>query len=216
MEAYYKEIEGLTEYSLRFNPSPQGVSYQENFYSGYGYARGLEFLLQRQIGKLNGWVSYTIGEARNHFDVYSTDYYPANQDVTHEFKIVSLYKLKRWDFSASWVFATGRPYTAPSGAYAVSLLDGSTADYFTVTSKNSVRLPDYHRLDLSVNFKLLAGEQGDRKRKEIGYIGLSIFNFYNRTNLWYKQYTIEDNQIIETNINYLGMTPNITLSLKNW
>jgi len=216
VEAYYKEIEGLTEYSLRFNPSPQGVSYQENFYSGYGYARGLEFLLQRQIGKLNGWVSYTIGEARNHFDVYSTDYYPANQDVTHEFKIVSLYKLKRWDFSASWVFATGRPYTAPSGAYAVSLLDGSTADYFTVTSKNSVRLPDYHRLDLSVNFKLLAGEQGDRKRKEIGYIGLSIFNFYNRTNLWYKQYTIEDNQIIETNINYLGMTPNITLSLKNW
>ena len=110
-EAYYKKIEGLTEYSLRFNPSPQGVSYQENFFTGYGYARGVEFLLQRQIGKLNGWVSYTIGEARNHFDVYSTDYYPANQDVTHEFKIVSLYKLKRWDFSASWVFATGRPYT---------------------------------------------------------------------------------------------------------
>ncbi len=215
-EAYYKKIEGLTEYSLRFNPSPQGVSYQENFFSGYGYARGIEFLLQRKIGSLNGWVSYTLGEARNHFDVYSTDYYPANQDVTHEFKIVSLYKLKRWDFSASWVFATGRPYTAPSGAYTVELLDGNTADYFTVTSKNSVRLPDYHRLDLSANFKLLAGIHGDRKRREIGYIGISLFNVYNRTNLWYKQYTIEESQIVETNINYLGFTPNITLSLKHW
>ncbi|MBK9106764.1 MAG: TonB-dependent receptor [Saprospiraceae bacterium] len=215
-EAYYKTIHGLTEYSLRFNPSPQGVSYQENFYSGNGYARGIEFLLQRKLGNLNGWISYTLGEARNHFDVYSTDYFPANQDVRHEFKIVGLYKLKRWDFSASWVYASGRPYTAPSGAYTVTLLDGNTADYFTVTSKNSVRLPDYHRMDLSVNYKLLAGIQGDHKRREIGYIGFSIFNVYNRTNLWYKQYTIEDLQIVETNINYLGFTPNITLSLKHW
>lgn len=58
---------------------------------------------------------YTIGEAMNHFDEYSGDYYPANQDVRHEFKIVGLYNYRRFDFSANWIFATGRPYTAPSG-----------------------------------------------------------------------------------------------------
>lgn len=213
-EAYYKKLDSLTEYSLRFNTSPNGVSYNENFFTGYGYSRGVEFLVQKKSGNFNGWVSYTLGEARNHFDVYSDTYFPANQDVTHEFKIVALYKYKRWDFSATWIYATGRPYTAPSGAYNITLLDGATQDYFTVTTKNGLRLPDYHRMDLSANYKLLKGEKGDKKRREIGYIGFSLFNVYNRTNIWYKQYTIEDGSILETNVNYLGIVPNITLSLK--
>ncbi|OFX41868.1 MAG: hypothetical protein A2X08_14130 [Bacteroidetes bacterium GWA2_32_17] len=213
-EAYYKQINNLTEYSLRFNPSPMGVSYDENFFNGYGFSRGIEFLAQKKSGDFNGWVSYTLCQANNHFDIYSDSYYPANQDATHEFKIVALYKYKRWDFSATWIFATGRPYTAPSGAYSITLLDGSTQDFFTVTSKNGLRLPDYHRGDISVNYKLLAGKVGERKRREIGYIGFSIFNLYNRTNVWYKQYTIEDGEILETNVNYLGITPNLTLSLK--
>lgn len=213
-EGYYKKLNNLTEYSLRFNPRPTGVSYSENFYKGNGYSRGIEFLVQKKSGKLNGWVSYTLGEARNQFDIYADHYYAANQDVTHEFKIVALYKYKRWDFSATWVYATGRPYTAPSGAYSTTLLDGTTQDFFTVTEKNGLRLPDYHRCDIAANYKLLGGAKGDKRRKELGYIGLSIFNVYNHTNVWYKQYTIADGQILETNVNYLGITPNLTLSLK--
>ena len=214
VEGYYKKIDNLTEYSLRFNPSPMGVSYDENFFNGFGYSKGIEFLAQKKSGKFNGWISYTLGEAHNHFSIYSDSYYPANQDATHEFKIVTLYQYKRWDFSATWIYATGRPYTAPSGAYSITLLDGTTQDFFTVTTKNGLRLPDYHRCDISVNYKLLAGDKGDKKRKEIGYLGFSIFNLYNRKNIWYKQYTIEDGEILETNINYLGITPNLTLSLK--
>ena len=191
-----------------------GVDYNENFLEGYGYSRGIEFLVQRKYGNLNGWVSYTLGEAKNHFAEYSDSYFPANQDVKHEFKIVGFYKYRRWDFSANWIYATGRPYTAPSGAYSIALLDGTSKDFFTVTSKNSVRLPDYHRMDISATYKLLAGVKGQKRRREIGYIGFSIFNVYNHLNTWYKQFTIEDGEIIETNINYLGFTPNITLSLK--
>lgn len=213
-EGYYKKLADLTEYSLRFNTKPTGTTYNENFYNGYGFSRGIEFLVQKKSGNFNGWVSYTLGQARNHFDIYSDNYYPANQDVTHEFKIVALYKYKRWDFSATWIYATGRPYTAPSGAYSVTLLDGTTRDYFTVTAKNGLRLPDYHRCDVSANYKLLKGIKGDKKRREIGYIGFSIFNIYNRTNVWYKQYTIVDGSILETNVNYLGIVPNLTLSLK--
>jgi len=213
-EAYYKQVNNLSEYSLRFNSNPMGMSYDENFYVGNGYARGIEFLLQKKTGKFNGWLSYTLGEAKNHFDVYSDSYFPANQDVTHEFKAVLMYNWKRWDFSFGWVFATGRPYTAPSGAYSVTLLDGNTQDFYTVTTKNGLRLPDYHRADISANFKLLKGRKGDNKRRELGYIGLSIFNLYNRTNVWYKTYSIENGSIIETNVNYTGLTPNLTLSLK--
>jgi ferric enterobactin receptor len=214
MEGYDKQIDHLTEYSLRFNPSPSGVDFDENFYNGYGFSRGIEFLAQRKTGKLNGWVTYTLGEAKNHFDVYGDDYYLANQDVTHEFKFVGMYSYKRWDFSATWIFATGRPYTAPSGAYTITLLDGTEQEFFTVTAKNALRLPDYHRADISVNYKLLLGAKGEKKRREIGYIGLSIFNLYNRKNVWYKEYTIEEGVIIDNNVNYMGITPNLIISLK--
>jgi ferric enterobactin receptor len=213
-EAYYKKITNLTEYSLRINSSPLGINYNENFFNGYGFSRGLEFLAQKNTGNFTGWVSYTLGEARNHFDAYSDTYFPANQDVKHEFKIVGLYKYRRWDFSANWIYASGRPYTAPSGAYTITLLDGTTKDYFTVTDKNGVRLPAYHRFDVSATYKLLMGNRGDTKRRELGSVSFSVFNLYNHLNIWYKQFTIVDGKIIENNINYLGITPNITLSLK--
>ncbi|MES2479347.1 MAG: TonB-dependent receptor [Bacteroidota bacterium] len=208
-EGYYKKLYDVTEYSLRFTSSFRSTTVNENFYSGYGFAKGIELLAQKKSGKFTGWLSYTLGQANNHFDVYSTGYFPANQDVTNEFKMVGIYKYKRWDFAATWIFATGRPYTAPAGSYTITLLDGSTQDYFTVTNKNSLRLPDYHRLDLSVNYHILSAD-----KKDIGYWGLSLFNAYNKTNIWYKQFSVSDGQIYETNVNYLGITPNLTLSLK--
>ncbi|MDB5255662.1 MAG: outer rane receptor protein [Chitinophagaceae bacterium] len=213
VEGYYKTLSNLTEYSLRFNPvaGGGGVTYNENFYNGKGFSRGVEFLAQRKVGKFQGWVSYTLSQTMNNFSIYSSNYYPASQDVTNEFKTVFLYKLKKWSFSATWIYGTGKPYTAPSGGYNVTLLDGSTQSYYTVTAKNGQRLPAYHRADLAVNYILFGGK---KERREIGYIGLSVFNVYNRTNVWYKQYAITDGQITQTNVNYLGITPNITLSFK--
>ena len=209
IEGYYKILDSISQYSLRFNSNAQSINYNENFYKGTGTSRGLEFLIQKKAGKFTGWVSYTLGQAKNHFNINSNDDYYADQDVTHEFKIVGIYKYKKWDFSSTWVFATGKPYTAPSGAYTVKLLDGTTQDFFTVSSKNSLRLPDYHRLDVSVNYHFF-----NEQKQDIGYIGFSLFNLYGRKNVWYKQYTIVSNQVVETNVDYLGIVPNLTLSLK--
>ena len=208
-EGYYKELSDITQYSLRFSSLRSNRSYDEDFYVGKGTARGIELMAQKKTGNLTGWISYAFGKAQSQFDVYGADYFPANQDVTNELKAVAIYKLKKWDISATWIFATGRPYTAPGGSYSVTLLDGTTKEYFTVTSQNSLRLPDYHRLDLAVN-RHFYNERGG----EVGYIGLSIFNAYNRTNVWYKQYYVSEGTITETSVNYLGITPNLTLSLK--
>lgn len=209
VEGYYKVLSSISDYNLQFIRTGQTIQADQNFYTGNGIAKGVEFLLQRKSGRLSGWISYTLGQVRNHFDVYGDGTFPADQDVTHEFKIVSIYNYLRWNFSATWIYATGEPYTAPSGAYSVTLLDGTTRSYFTTTSKNSLRLPDYNRLDLAVSYKLVVNGG-----KEIGAIGISIFNVYNRTNVWYKQYQIINNQIYETDVNYLGIIPNLTLSLK--
>ncbi len=58
------------------------------------------------------------------------------------------------------------------------------------------------------------GRKGDKRRRELGTVSFSLFNLYNHINIWYKQFLIEEGEILETNIRYLGITPNLTLSLK--
>jgi ferric enterobactin receptor len=212
VEAYYKQISNLTQYSLRFDPSPTSISYSEDFYTGSGYSKGLEFLIQKKVGKLSGWISYTLSSTMNYFPVFSSTYYAANQDAPNEVHVVGMYKWKKWDLSLTWIYATGLPYTAPAGTYGVTLLNGSTQYYYTVTSENSLRLPDYHRMDVAANYTLFVGS--GKRRHEIGYIGFSIFNVYDHKNVWYRVYTVESGKIIQTDVDYLLFTPNITLSLK--
>ncbi len=212
VEAYYKVLSNIADYSLQFNRVGQTYQADENFYTGTGTSKGLEFLVQKKYGRFTGWVSYTLGQALDHFSAYSQTDFPASNDVTHEIKVVLLYNWKRWDFSTTFIYATGEPYTAPSGAYPITLIDGNQRDYFTVSSKNSLRLPDYNRLDIAASYKLLVNTNSGKR--EIGSIGVSIFNVYNQTNVWYKTYQIIGTQIVETNVNYLGLVPNITLSLK--
>ena len=188
--------------------SPAQVLDKYPLLDGRGVAKGIDFLLQKKFGRFNGWIGYTIGEVRHHFDAYGDyDFYAAH-DVTHEFKVVGLYKWRNWDFSATWIYATGKPYTAPEGAYTVSLLDGTTRDFLNVSAKNAYRLPDYHRLDVAAtyHFQFLGSAPAS--------LNFSIFNLYARKNVWYKQFEVIDNQLIEANVNYLGFTPNLTFSVK--
>lgn len=209
IEGYYKNLSGITEYSMRMIPAQRQLSYEENFYNGRGYAKGLEFLVQKKSGAFSGWMSYTLGQARNQFDAFGSNYFASLQDVRHEYKSVGIYKYKRWTFSGTWIFATGRPYTAPLGSYTLTLIDGNTQGFVGVGAKNAARFPNYHRMDLAVtmNFKYF-------DQLNDGMLTFSLFNVYNRKNIWYKEFQIIDGENIENNITYLGITPNISLSLK--
>ncbi|MCR8560021.1 TonB-dependent receptor [Mucilaginibacter sp. BJC16-A38] len=211
VEGYYKTLSGLTQYAIRqtgFAPGSAGTI-EQDFFQGTGHAKGIELLLQKKLGRYTGWLSYTLARAENRFAIYGDTYYPADQDVTHEFKAVNMYHYYRWNFSAVFIFSTGHPYTAPLSTYTVTNADGTTSTSYNVGAKNSVRLPDYHRLDLSATYDLLK-ISGDKT----GSIGISLFNVYNHVNTWYKEYQIQNNAVIATDVNYLGFTPNITLSLR--
>jgi hypothetical protein len=219
VETYYKSLNNLTQYSLRVQarPSrgPEGRSpggagtsaVLENFFIGNGSAKGIEFLVQKKAGAYNGWLSYTLSQALNNYAAFSTKDFPASQDVRNEFKMTHNYRWKKWDFSATWIYATGRPYTAPEGGYTITLPNGSTRSYNIIGAKNGKRLPDYHRLDVAAtyNFKLFSTLPST--------LSASIFNVYGRKNVWYKQFSIVDNQLVEVDVTNLGITPNITLSI---
>jgi ferric enterobactin receptor len=212
-EGYYKKNQNVSEYSLRYRSIPQpGSSVQttEQFFVGDGYAIGMELLAQKKAGNFNGWICYTLGQVKNRFPLQSDQYYFANQDVTNELKMVGIYKFGNFDFSASWIYATGRPYTAPVGAYSLSLIDGTTTSYYSVSDKNSYRLPAYHRMDVAASYRFnLLHQKG-----KMNSVSLSVFNLYNRINVSSRQFQVVDDVILQSDISYLGITPNITLSVK--
>lgn len=208
VEAYYKQQDKLSEYSLRFSNDPRNLSYDEFFYAGKGYAKGIDVLIQKKLGDFTGWVGYTLGEVASKIDAYGNYYFYASNDVTHELKLVGSYKYKNWTFSATWIYTTGKPYTAPEGGYQLTLLDGTVVDYINVSVKNGNRFPNYHRLDLAstYNFKINGVAPCS--------LSFSLFNAYNRTNIWYNEYEIINNQVVEIPVSYLGIQPNISFSIK--
>jgi hypothetical protein len=211
VEAYYKKLNNLSEYTLRFaNSFFDNSGYQEFFYNGKGYSRGIDFLLQKKYGKLTGWVAYTLGETRYNFPVYGDGYFPANQDVTHEFKTVLTYKPSRdLTLSATWIYATGKPFTEPIGAYTLDTPSGGKMNFMVVDKKNNARYPDYHRLDLLAKYDLSFIKEFKSS------ISVSLFNVYDNQNVWYREYVYDQSVgITETNINLLGFTPNVTLSFQ--
>jgi hypothetical protein len=210
VEAYYKKLSRLSEYTLRFAPSfIDNTAYQEFFYNGNGYSRGIDFLIQKKYGKLTGWIGYTLAETRYHFPVYGAGYFPANQDVTHEFKTVLTYKPRRdLTLSATWIYATGKPFTEPIGGYTLTIPNGGNMNFIVVDTKNNARYPDYHRLDLLAKYDL------SFIKKVKSSLSLSLFNVYDHANVWYKEYQYDSSGITETNINLLGFTPNVTLSIQ--
>lgn len=210
VEGYFKTLDGLSEYTTRLVSSGFGpgrsLNFEEFFYTGTGEAKGIEFLLQKKVGKFTGWIGYTLGEVLYDFEAFGDEPFHANQDQTHELKIIGNYKLGRWTFGATFIYATGRPYTAPTGYYEVPLLDGTTADFFEVSDKNGLRLPAYHRFDLSATHDF---NMGTSKAS----LGLSIFNLYNRSNVWYKEYEVIEGELLETNVSLLDFTPSLFF---NW
>lgn len=219
VEGYYKRNLDITEYTLRYQqnrlpaPGPKGdsdINVSENFYVGDGYATGLEFLAQKKAGKFSGWVSYAFGQVKNRFPEQSEKYYYASHDVTHEVKLVGIYKFGNFDVSATWIYSSGRPYTAPIGGYQLPSASGAIESFYAVSDKNTYRFPDYHRLDLSGSFRFnLFGSVGKPNA-----ISVSLFNAYNRRNVSAKQFQIVEGAILESNINYLSITPNVSLTLK--
>nr|NQU89876.1 TonB-dependent receptor [Bacteroidota bacterium] len=207
-EAFYKPMTGLSEYSYLMVSGFQTFDYDEFFYEGTGTSKGVELLLQKKSGNYAGWLSYTLSDVTYDFPELSDQPFPANHDVSHEFNWVNTYKYKKWVFALTWIFATGKPYTAPSGGYELITPDGTTEDFITIGEKNSLRLPDYHRLDLSATYNF------DFGGKMHGSLGASLFNVYNRQNVWYKEFEIIDNYLIETDVNLLSITPNVTFTIK--
>ncbi len=205
IEAYRKNMKGLTLFRTF-----EEIETQKIFLEGTGVSRGVEFLLKKTAGGYSGWLAYTLSKIEHTFtQIQNGKPFPADHDRPHEINFVNMYtwkisKVFSLDFSGTWIYATGAPYTKLLGEYQMVQMDGSIKKYKTMgvySSKNAARHPDYHRLDLSMSCNFLIAN------KHSTSIGLSVFNVYNQKNIWKTEYEIDTkNNLIETDIHYMGIT----------
>ena len=203
IQGYRRDLKGISEFATLRQGSgdSQDVDLAERFYSGTGRAEGVEFLAQKKFGRNVGWLSYTLGKVDYLFPEIGPNPFPASHDSTHEFKIVDSFRWRSFTFSGNWVYATGKPFTQPMGVEEIALPTGNrTLQIVELGDKNDARLPSYHRLDVSANWRFFTGETTRANA------GVTVFNAYDRKNVWRKEYDVINEEIIETDINYLGVT----------
>jgi hypothetical protein len=176
VEVYYKDMQNVLDYKdgaeLFLNED-----LETELLTGTGYSYGLELMIKKQQGEITGWASYTLAKSMREIPgINNGNPYPSTYDRTHDLSLVLNYDFnKKFSLSASWVFSTGNPVTYPVAKYNVQ---GNTLFYYS--DRNSRRIPDYHRLDLSLNYNFRKNE----KRKIKQALNVSLYNVYARRNAY--------------------------------
>ncbi len=172
VEGYYKWLQNQIDYKNGADLILNNTVESELVF-GEGRAYGLEFLVRKTKGKLTGWASYTLSRSLRTFDaINGGEEFRARQDRPHDVSLTLIYEVTpRITVSGNFVYYSGEAVTFPSGSYEI---DGITVPYYT--ERNGYRVPDYHRMDVGVTFRL----NDNPKWKSM--LNVSCFNVYGRQN----------------------------------
>lgn len=193
VEVYYKPIQNLIDYKggadLIMNPQ-----LETELVNAVGRAYGVELLLRKNTGKLNGWIGYTYSrtmvQIAGDFQeevVNGGAWFPANFDKPHDVTVVMNYKVnRRLSLSGNMTYSTGRPITYPVAQYRY----GNSNRVF-YSDRNAFRIPDYFRVDLGVNV------EGSHRVKKLAHSSwsFSVYNLFGRRNPYSIYFIAEDGEI---------------------
>jgi hypothetical protein len=175
-EVYYKWLNQLIEYRegarLILNDN-----YEDELVRGDGRSWGFEVMVQKNAGKLTGWIGYTLAWANRTFpELNKGETYYARYDRRHDLSVVANYEIRRRvAVSFAWVYSTGNPFTPVIAKYVMPFPNYTGLDLLPVyPAKNSYRLNDAHRLDIDFTFK------GKKRKRWQGEWHVGAYNFYNR------------------------------------
>jgi len=171
IEVYYKETKNQVAFK-EFAQPQFNENIEEDLRFGRARAYGIEFLVRKPEGRLNGWIGYEYSKSERKIkDIQEKDWYLSPYDSPHDFTIVLIYKLNpRIDFSADWVWKTGNPLNAPSMRYEYGNI---ILPYYP--GRNQDRMPNYHRMDLGMTIKDVFTFSSSKWHDELM---ISIYNAY--------------------------------------
>lgn len=201
-ETYYKRLENIIVYKggaqLMMNEH-----IETELINGSGKAYGFEFMLNKKAGMLSGWINYTYSRILHKTEselidekINNNEYFPANYDKPHDFKLVLNYKAsRRANFSTNFIYSTGRPFTAPVAYYDFG---GSERVYYV--ERNSLRMPDYIRLDFALTIN---GNLVEKKLNHSSWT-FAVYNVLGRKNAHNIYFKTEDDKVNGYKISIFG------------
>ena len=216
IEGYYKKFNQLIginrnkiyEDIPEFADEPDFL--KKDFMIEKGEAKGIDILVKYNTKKTSIWTVYSFGIVNREDEVQT---YSPHYDRTHNFNMVFSYvidKKKLWDFNLRWNYGSGFPFTQTQAYYEnLDLSNINLSDFVSqngdlgiiYSDLNEGRLPDYHRLDVSLTKKI------NLKNSTSMEISLGVTNLYDRGNIFYYD------RINAVRINQLPIMPNIGF---NW
>ncbi len=193
VETYYRKMQDVPDYKsgaqLVLNHHIETDVFGTN-----GKAYGVELMIKKLTGKLNGWISYTwsrtflqMNDSTKGLVINRGEYYPANYDKPHDVTFVGNYRFShRFSLSLNTTYSTGRPITIPIGKYFYA---GSMRALYS--DRNAYRIPDYFKVDLSMNI------EGNHKVKQKTHNSwtFGVYNMLGRKNP-YSVYFVSENGVI--------------------
>jgi len=192
VEGYYKEMKNLI--INKQNNDPREVFTLNNWQDkieveGEGTSYGIEGMLKKELGRMTGFIGYTLSKTDRQFDnINYGERFLFDYDRRHDVSIVAQYKLsKHWTCSANWVYQTGRPVTLPVSGIPNENQPNSISTVFA--GRNNARMPAYHRLDVGLENTKITKRGNTRLWKT------SVYNAYNRINPSYLN--IRDTTVID-------------------
>ncbi|MBL7870878.1 MAG: TonB-dependent receptor [Cyclobacteriaceae bacterium] len=213
VEAYYKIMHNFLDYKggaeLILNHH-----IETDVLNADGKAYGIELLVKKTSGKINGWLSYTYSRsllktagATSIETINRGEYYSSNYDKPHAVNFIGNYKFnRRFSMSLNMVYSTGRPITLPIAKYN---LDGSGRLLYS--DRNQYRIPDYFRSDFSLNI------EGNHKIKKLAHSSwsVSVYNLTGRRNAYSVYFTAENGVVKGYKLSIFGSAiPTITYNFK--
>ncbi|MDR2231976.1 MAG: TonB-dependent receptor [Tannerella sp.] len=202
VEVYYKTMENYLDYRSGAILS-MNHHIETDVIETEGKAYGIEVMLKKTQGKLNGWMSYSYSRAqlRQHDPrverpVNNGRWYPASYDKPHDLKIAANYKFtQRYSISLNCEYSTGRPITLPSAKYVYK-----GYEYIYYTTRNQYRISDFFRTDFSINIE----PSHNLKLLTHSSISIGVYNLTGRKNAYSVYFTATDGKLTGYQLSIFG------------
>lgn len=213
VEGFWKSMDHIYEYSGPIAIFPPVDMWESSFTEGQGRSYGAEFEFGWKTSDTDLMLAYTLSWSERFFREFSSRWFPDRNDNRHKINISATYKVSsRFDVYGGWVYHSGsRMSVSTQGLYVATVgSSNKTTEYFNPVfdGPNNIKLPDYHRLDLGMNFRK------DRHDGKLRIWNISLYNVYSRMNTIYAEVRSIDGKYVGKSYGFIPIIPTFSYTLK--
>lgn len=215
LEAYEKNFlqTSTLNYDKLYDDNPGNSSIADTLKKPFlvqsGKAYGADISIKYDYKELTIYTVYSLGYVKYWDGSYT---FPPPFDRRHNVNLVVSYTFGKdlsWMVNVRWNYGSGFPFTPTQAFYPMVPFNNINTNYTQANALlgtvygnfDSERLPDYHRLDVSV-------DKSFQLSQAIGlHINASVINVYNRANIFYV------NRITGQVVNQLPILPTLSIAM---